>query len=55
VRERERERESVSHRVDGWMNGWIICSISHSELLVTIDDSNDISCMCVCMCGSVSD
>ena len=29
-RERERERESVSHRVDRWMNGWIICSISHS-------------------------
>jgi len=40
VNEWMRERESVSHRVDRWMDGWmdhwwciIICSISHSGLL----------------------
>jgi len=32
-RERERERESSSRSMDGWMDGWIICSVSHSRLL----------------------
>jgi len=32
-REGERERESSSGWMVRWMNGWIICSISHSELL----------------------